>query len=260
MIHTITLIGAGNLATQLGVALKQAGLNILQVYSRTEDSAKTLANKLDCAYTTDTSQVRLDSDLLIFSLKDDILENILARLDCRGKTIVHTAGSLPMSVLGEHSSMYGVFYPLQTFSKQRDVDFNQIPICIEASSLEVLVELKELASKLSDKVEEISSDQRQSLHLAAVFTCNFVNHFYYLGHQVVQKIGVDFELLKPLIQETAAKIRGMDPYEAQTGPAKRFDETIINKHLKFLDDQPDLQEIYSLVSRSIFEAHKSQST
>lgn len=258
MIQSVTLVGAGNLATRLGLALKQAGIEILQVYSRTEESAKTLAQILGTGYTANVDDITLSADLTIFALKDDILEGLLSRLGLQGKLIAHTAGSLPISVLADHSENCGVFYPLQTFSKQREVDFKEIPICIEGANAEIEDELYELASKLSNQVERITSDQRQSLHLAAVFVCNFVNHFYYLGHQVVQKYGVDFELLKPLIQETAGKVMEIDPYEAQTGPAKRFDETIINKHLKFLSDQPEMKEIYSFVSQSIFNAHKSE--
>ncbi|WP_163718759.1 Rossmann-like and DUF2520 domain-containing protein [Mangrovibacterium lignilyticum] len=258
MIQTITLIGAGNLATQLGTVLQQKGIQILQVYSRSVESAKELATKLGSTFTTDLAKIRTDADLLIFALKDDVLETVLSQLDINGKLIVHTAGSLPMSVLANHSNKHGVFYPLQTFSKQRELEFSEIPICLEASSPEILDRLKELAYCLSNKVEEIDSAQRQSLHLAAVFTCNFVNHFYYLGNQIVQNNGIDFELLKPLIQETAAKVMEIDPFDAQTGPAKRFDEAIINKHLNFLEGQPELQEIYSFVSRSIFQAHKSK--
>lgn len=258
MIQTVTLVGAGNLATQLGKALFKSGIQILQVYSRTEESARMLASKLNCEYTNSLSELNMEADLFVFALKDDSLTDVLSQLHLAGKFIVHTAGSLPMEVLQPHSDFYGVFYPLQTFSKQRDVDFAQIPICLEAAKPELLEELKELAKRLSNKVEEIRSAQRQSLHLAAVFTCNFVNHFYYLSHRIVQKYGVDFELLKPLITETAAKVMEIDPFDAQTGPAKRFDEAIINKHLDFLADQPKLQEIYSFVSKSIFEAHKSK--
>lgn len=258
MIQTVTMIGAGNLATQLGKALHQAGIKITQVYSRTEESAKALAVRLESDYTNTLTSVRTDSDLLVFALKDDALVDVLSQMDLQGKFIVHTAGSLPLEVLKPYSENCGVFYPLQTFSKQRDVDFTKIPMCLEAATPALLADLKKLAERLSDKVEEISSAQRQSLHLAAVFTCNFVNHFYYLSHQVVKKYGVDFELLKPLITETAAKVMEIDPFDAQTGPAKRFDEAIINKHLDFLADQPELQEIYSFVSKSIFEAHKSK--
>ncbi|PTN09977.1 Rossmann-like and DUF2520 domain-containing protein [Mangrovibacterium marinum] len=258
MIQKVTLVGAGNLATQLGKALYKSGIDILQVYSRTKSSAELLAKQLGSQATNELHELNMQADLYIFALKDDALERILKQIDVRGKFIVHTAGSLPMRILQPYSDSYGVFYPLQTFSKQRDVAFEQIPMCLEAARPELLAELKKLAERLSGKVEEISSAQRQSLHLAAVFTNNFVNHFYHLSHQIVKKYGVDFELLKPLITETAAKVMEIDPFDAQTGPAKRFDEAIIQKHLNFLSDQPELQEIYSFVSKSIFEAHKSK--
>jgi len=258
MIQTITLVGAGNLATQLGKALAAAGLEILQIYSRTKESAAELAEKLNCSYTTELSGIRLDADLVIFSVKDDALKDVMTQLELTGRFIAHTSGSISMDVLKDYSDRYGVFYPLQTFSKQRDVDFSEIPICLEAASPVLLDELKLLATRLSQKVNEISSAQRQSLHVAAVFICNFVNHFYYLGQKVVEQNGVDFELLKPLITETAEKVMTLQPLDAQTGPAKRFDETIINKHLKFLSDQPELKEIYSFVTQRIFEVHKSR--
>lgn len=258
MIQSISLIGAGNLATRLGIALKEAGLTIAQVYSRTEESAQALATKLGAEYTNELEAVNTEVDLLVFALKDDSLETVLSRLNLQGKLIVHTAGSLPMSVLSDHSDRYGIFYPLQTFSKQREVNFQELPFCLEASNDEIYADLEQLAQRISTKVFPIDSAQRQSLHLAAVFVCNFVNHFYYLGEQVVDKYQVDFELLKPLIMETAAKVMELKPYDAQTGPAKRYDEAVINKHLHFLEDQPDLQKIYSFVSKQIFEAHKKE--
>ena len=252
------MIGAGNLATRLGTALHKKGIQFLQVYSRTKESAKELAGELNCSYTTDLSKVRMNADLILFALKDDVLENVLSQLDCQNKLIVHTAGSMPMEVLAPYSDRFGVFYPLQTFSKQRQIEFSDIPICLEAAGPEVLGDLNELAGRLSSKVEKMTSEQRQSLHLAAVFASNFVNHFYYFSQQIVEKHEVNFDLLKPLICETAAKVMEVSPYDAQTGPAKRFDEAIINKHLKLLAEQPELLEIYSFVSRSIFEAHKSR--
>ncbi|MFV0376930.1 MAG: Rossmann-like and DUF2520 domain-containing protein [Mangrovibacterium sp.] len=258
MIKTISLIGAGNLATRLGIALREEGLQITQVYSRTEESARELAEKLDCDAVWRLEDVTLDADLILFAVKDDALDSVLRQLPLYGKLIVHTAGSLPLSVLAPYSNRYGVFYPLQTFSKQREFEFIDIPICLEASDIESLDELDELAWSISEKVKEVNSEQRLGLHLAAVFVCNFVNHFYTLGAQIVEKLGFDFDLLKTLICETTDKIIEMKPFDAQTGPAKRFEETIINKHLDFLSDQPELKEIYRLVSKSIFEAHKPQ--
>lgn len=255
MIRTITLIGAGNLATQIGKAFKKAGLNVCQVFSQTEESARKLANLLETSYTNKVEKIDVESELILIAIKDDAISNLIDRLDCRHTLVVHTAGSVPISVLEDHASRFGVFYPLQTFSKSRDVDFFEIPICLEADSDETMIELKELASRLSDHVCEIDSAQRKILHLAAVFSCNFVNHFYHLGDQLLCQYQLNFDLLKPLIKETAAKVMDLRPFDAQTGPAKRFDQTIINNHLSLLSQQPELAEIYRFVSQSIFQAH-----
>ncbi|MGV8090953.1 MAG: Rossmann-like and DUF2520 domain-containing protein [Mangrovibacterium sp.] len=256
MIQRVILIGAGNLATHIGKAFSKAGIQIIQVYSRTLDSAGTLGKILGTAFTNLTEEIDLGADLILVSVKDDAIGQVLDQVDLRQQLIVHTAGSVPLDFLKKYSARCGVFYPLQTFSKGRKIDFSDIPVCIEANSAKILNELRELAGKISNAVYEISSEERKILHLAAVFACNFVNHFYYISDQLLEKEGLAFDLLKPLIRETAAKVMTMDPYEAQTGPAKRFDETIINKHLKLMDNRPDLREIYSFVSRSIFQAHK----
>ncbi|MGD9931996.1 MAG: Rossmann-like and DUF2520 domain-containing protein [Mangrovibacterium sp.] len=257
MIRTITLIGAGNLATQTGKALKKAGLEIRQVYSRTEQSARELADLLTTTFTHKTEEIDLSADLVLVAVKDDAIEEVLACLDCRQTLLAHTAGSVPMQLLEKHTNRFGVFYPLQTFSKKRDVDFSEIPICLEANSAETMNELKELAFRISGQVLEIDSAKRKILHLAAVFSCNFVNHFYYLGDLLLEQHQLNFDLLKPLIRETAGKVMELRPFDAQTGPAKRFDETIINNHLSLLGNQPELAEIYNFVSGSIFQAHKN---
>ena len=251
MIEKVTLVGAGNLATQLGKALKMAGVSISQVYSRTEKSASELANLLECPFTTSLSSLIM-CDLVIVSVKDDALEDVLSQLK-RTAVVVHTSGSIPMEIFEGHFEQFGVFYPLQTFSKQRDVDFSTIPICIESSSPELLEELTQLGNQLSNTVEHINSEKRKTLHLAAVFTCNFVNHFYQIGNALLEEQELNFDLLKPLIQETAQKVMHLDPIDAQTGPAVRFDETIINKHLNLLSDKPELKKIYNFVSENIYQ-------
>ncbi|MGQ7870811.1 Rossmann-like and DUF2520 domain-containing protein [Sunxiuqinia sp. sy24] len=256
MIQNISLVGAGNLATQLGKALKQAGLHIIQVYSRTETSAKALAAVLECPYTTDLSTL-LKSDLVIVSVKDDALEQVLSQIKGSSK-VVHTGGSVPMDILASYFNKFGVFYPLQTFSKKRDVDFSSIPICLEANTPEFYDELQKLADRLSKTVSFVNSEQRKILHLAAVFTCNFVNHFYQIGDSLLEDKGMDFSMLQPLILETAQKVKDLKPIDAQTGPAVRFDETIINKHLNLLSDKPELQKIYSFVSESIYQTKNSK--
>ncbi len=258
MIQTITLLGAGNLATRVGFELKKAGLEIVQVYSRTEESASSLATKLGASFTNNPEQINTKSDLVLIALKDDAILEVLGQIDVEKSFIAHTAGSVTLSMLTRYSSICGVFYPLQTFSKNREVDFSQIPVCVEANTLKGKKLLMELGGKISNEVHEINSDERRVLHLSAVFTCNFVNHFYHLGNELLEADGLDFNLLKPLIQETASKVMELKPIDAQTGPAVRYDETIINKHLKILEQTPELRKIYSFVSESIHQTHKKK--
>ena len=246
----VVFIGAGNLATNLAKALYYKGFRIVQVYSRTEESARALAEKVEADYTTDLQEISKDAKLYIVSLKDAAFVELLPQIT-EGKQkslLVHTAGSIPMSVWEGHAERYGVFYPMQTFSKQREVDFQEVPFFIEAKRAEDTELLKAIASTLSEKVYEADSEQRKSLHLAAVFICNFTNHMYALA--------ADFEVMLPLIDETARKVHELAPRDAQTGPAVRYDENVMSNHLAMLVDSPALQEIYKLMSKSIHEHHK----
>jgi predicted short-subunit dehydrogenase-like oxidoreductase (DUF2520 family) len=257
MIEKVVMIGAGNLATQLALALAEKGIQIKQVFSRTIESAAELAGKLNTGYTNQLSEIYPEADLYIVAVKDSAVQNILENLPLNNDSfLVHTAGSVPMKILDGFTQNYGVFYPLQTFSKLRKVDFSNIPICIEANHPANLMKLQELAGKLSCTVSHINSDERKTLHLAGVFANNFVNHFYAISADILQVKKLNFDLLKPLIQETASKIETINPVKAQTGPAKRNDQAIIDEHLKMLQDKPEYQKIYSFVSESIFQLHK----
>lgn len=249
----IVLIGAGNVATHLGVALQKAGYEVLQIYSRTERSASILAAKLSVAYTACIENIRRDADVYIVALKDTALQELAPRLveGREGALFVHTAGSMPMELWKGLTGRYGVLYPMQTFSKQCQVDFRTIPFFIEASAPHELRLLHELAGKLSRKVYEITSQQRKHLHLAAVFACNFANHMYALSAEILKRQDLPFEVMLPLIDETARKVHQLSPAEAQTGPAIRYDENVINKHLALLADDPLLQELYEKISKSI---------
>lgn len=257
MIENVVIIGAGNLATQLALALNEKGIGIVQVFSRKTESARTLAKRVNAGFTNELSRLNHDADLYIIAVKDsaigEVLENIL--LDEKS-LIVHTSGSAPMHILEGFSGNYGVFYPVQTFSKTRKIDFSDIPICIEANHPSNLMKLEQLAKMLSSSVVQIDSDERKALHLAAVFVNNFVNHFYAIGAEILQEKKLDFNLLQPLIRETANKIETLHPPEAQTGPARRNDWTIIGEHLKMLQNKPELQNLYSFVTESIFLYHQ----
>ncbi len=253
MIENIVMIGAGNLATQLTLAMFEKGIQVKQIYSRKFESARELAEKVHAGFTNDLSQLLPEADLFVIAVKDSAIQEVLENLRIKGdQMIVHTAGSVPMSILEGFSKNYGVFYPLQTFSKSRKIDFSDIPICIEASHPPTFLKLEKLGEKLSNSVNQINSDERKTLHLAAVFVNNFANHLFAIGADILHNKKLDFELLKPIIRETAEKIRFMNPIDAQTGPAKRYDQGIISDHLKMLHGNPEFQKIYSFATESIF--------
>ena len=254
----IVFVGAGNLATNLAKALYRKGFRIVQIFSRTEESARSLALQVEADYTTDLKELTGDAKLYIVSLKDAAFVELLPQI-AEGKDhalLVHTAGSIPMSVWEGHTQRYGVFYPMQTFSKQREVKFDEIPFFIEAKTAEAVALLKAIAATLSDHVYEASSEQRKSLHLAAVFICNFTNHMYALAADLLEKYQLPFNVMLPLIDETARKVHELAPRDAQTGPAVRYDKNVIENHLAMLADLPALQEIYKLMSKSIHEHHQ----
>lgn len=249
----IVLIGAGNVATRLGAALNKAGHTISQIYNRTEAHARTLGELLQSPFTFNVEEIDSEADCYIFSLKDDVIESVAASIQPNNGLWLHTSGSMPADLFCQKNKRYGVFYPLQTFSKEREVDFRSIPFFIESPSPQDEELIKTLAESISDKVYIMSSDKRKYMHLAAVFACNFTNHLYLLAEQLLEKNGIPGEVILPLIDETAQKIHSMTPREAQTGPAVRNDRSVIDKHMKLLNNQPEMQEIYELLSRSIYK-------
>lgn len=248
----VVIVGSGNVATHLSLAMASLeGIEICQVYSPTEAHAEILAERLNCDFVTDPTQIRKDADVYLFALKDQALETVIRAVSANNGLWLHTSGSMPMQVFAGYTERYGVLYPLQTFSKSREISFQGIPLFIECHREEDKNCLEELARRLSGKVCELSSEKRRSLHLAAVFACNFTNHIYALAEEILAKEGLSRDYLFPLIDETAAKVHELPAQEAQTGPAIRYDENIINKHLGMLADDPDVQTLYRLLSQSI---------
>src|SRR5690606_25065742 len=202
-------------------------------------------------FTDDINEVVDSADLYILSISDDAISSVISKMKPVNGIIVHTSGSTSINIFANKFTHYGVFYPFQTFSTGKNVDFKKIPILLESSESKSLSTLKKVALSISDNVQECNSDQRKILHIAAVFACNFTNYFYTISQNLLEDNNLDFNLIRPLILETALKVQKLMPSEAQTGPAARNDISIINNHLKQLESEPELSTIYRLVSDQI---------
>lgn len=256
----IVLIGAGNLATSLGHALRKAGHDILQVYSRTLESADMLARSIDALAVNDVSDIIQDADFYVISIKDSVLEEVAKGLTlCAGNpVVVHTAGSMGMDVFEGCFVNYGVLYPMQTFSKERVVDFKDIHCFVEGVNDYSVKVISEVAESISANVHNLSSADRRYLHLAAVFACNFVNHCFALSSDILSRHGMSLDVMAPLINETVSKAYAMAPQDAQTGPAVRYDSNVIDSHCSMLDSLPMHRSVYDIMSKSIHEMSKAR--
>ena len=233
----VVIIGKGRLASNLAPALMEAGHEVMMVNSRTlEDLPR-------------------EADVFIIAVKDDALAEVIARV-AKGREdqlIAHTAGSMSLALFEGSTRHYGVFYPMQSFSKERRVDFHEIPIFLEATDSESLEILHALAETITGSVYELTTSERKYLHLAAVFACNFANHCYALAADVLEQHGLPFSVMLPLVDETARKVHQLHPSDAQTGPAVRYDQNVIDMQSQLLSDNPSMQQIYNLLSQSIHQ-------
>ncbi len=250
--YNIVLIGAGNVATQLGLALKEAKHTIVQVYSKRKSSADSLAKLLNCESTNSSEKIIKTADIYIIAVNDDAITDVVKQLQLSNQTVVHTSGSVEMNILKPSSKNYGVFYPLQTFSKNKKAKFKTIPICLEANNTNTLKALQSLGKSISNNVQIINSEQRKFIHLAAVFACNFTNHFYSIASDILESKKLSLDILKPLIEETANKIKTNSPSTIQTGPAIRGDTKTMDNHLKLLSNT-EYKKLYKLMSMSIIQ-------
>ncbi len=249
----ITIIGSGNVATHMAAALKNAGHNIVQVYSRDLQNAALLAYHVKADAIDDLQHISSETDLFIIAVKDDAIGPVAEQLAKHDKLIVHTSGATDMYALLAFTDKAGVLYPLQTFSKVKEVNFRQVPLCIEGADENISKQIEELAQSISNNIYRVDSSQRKTLHLAAVFACNFPNYLYEVARQLLANNGLDFNLLRPLILETAEKVQERFPADVQTGPAVRNDVGTMNNHLRLLSEQPHLQQIYTLLSQGIIK-------
>ena len=258
----ISFMGAGRVAHHLAHVLSQHH-QIVQIYSRTLATAQTLATQVKATATMNIEELNPEIDLVIIAVSDQAIASVISNVHQQlpKVLIVHTSGSTDIEILAQIHARAGVFYPLQTFSLERQINWSDTPIFVEAKSEDDLVLLAELANQLSTRVYSYTSAQRLSLHLAAVFACNFSNYCYDMAKQIVDAQHVDFSLLYPLILETANKALHNDPKQMQTGPAMRGDQNILKMHEQMLQkaQREDLKNIYQLMSQQILQSHETQS-
>jgi predicted short-subunit dehydrogenase-like oxidoreductase (DUF2520 family) len=254
---SIVFLGFGNVGYHLCKALHKAtSISVVQIYNRNQIN---LPSELDhIPFTTQISELK-QADVYIIAVTDDAISSFSESLSFKGRFVVHTSGSVALNSLSG-SNRRGVLYPLQSFSRKINISFRNIPICIEAENKDDLALLRILGESISEKVVDVGSEDRAKLHLAAVVVNNFVNHLYAIGEEITAENGLPFELLLPLISETAKKIEKMSPREAQTGPAIRKDHKTIEKHLHLLANS-EFKTLYEQLTKSIQnkeKTHKSE--
>ncbi len=257
MAMKIVLIGAGQVAYHLGRWLAEKQMPVAQVFSRTAQHARQIGASLHIPFADEWEKIDQNAGLYIIAVKDDAIAPVADRLSAvvgRDRFAVHTSGSVASTVLAPYFDRYGVFYPLQTFSRARQPDYERVPLCLTAGSDADRAILETIASRLSGHFYPISDEQRAVLHIAAVMVNNFSNHLYALAEAVLADKQLPFELLRPLILETALKVQSLPPGEAQTGPAIRRDDLVVARHLAYLrTHHPDMAGLYEALTRSIQE-------
>ncbi|MBD0831694.1 Rossmann-like and DUF2520 domain-containing protein [Aestuariibaculum sediminum] len=248
---SVVILGAGNVATHLYKALsKTQETEVKQWYNRSIDAINSFKNEV---YITDDLSQLKQADIYILAVSDDAVKPLTKQLPFENRLVVHTSGSVNIHDMDKKNHR-GVFYPLQSFSKSATLNFTDVPICIEAIRSEDYHLLKKMAIAIGSPTKKVNSEQRKVLHLAAVFVNNFTNQLYRVAHEITESEGAEFDLLKPLILETAKKVQKLSPYVAQTGPAKRNDKKTLNKHAKLLTNKHH-KDIYDLLTKSIQHTH-----
>ncbi len=250
-IHTISIIGLGNVGWHLALALTQAGYEIKNIVSRNTEHVSAPGDIPDTTVISDISQVKDDPDLYLITVQDLEIASLATYLKDSESIIAHTSGGIDMSVFSGRSNAYGVFYPLQTFTKGTDMTYADIPFLLEADTEDTLNALKNVAEKISGKYRCVGAEVRVRLHLAAVFACNFSNHMVTIAEYLLKKENLDLELIQPLMKQTLKKLDSLSPKEAQTGPAIRNDIHTMNKHLELLADESGFEDLYKAISKSI---------
>jgi len=248
----VVLLGSGNVASHLIKSMEDnANIDLIQVFAR---SKKSLENVIDSNKITTSFSDLKEADVYVISVSDKAIEEVSNQIPFTDKLVVHTSGTMDFRIMHPKNKR-GVFYPLQTFSKNKDINMKVVPFCLETENIDDFTTLENLAKELSNSVYKINGEQRKSLHISAVFVSNFVNHLYQIGNALCEENKVPFAILHPLIEETANKIKTLSPSEAQTGPAIRHDEPTIEKHLDALEN-PIYKELYRQLTLSIQNVKK----
>jgi predicted short-subunit dehydrogenase-like oxidoreductase (DUF2520 family) len=246
----IVIIGSGNVATVLGGKLREAGHRIVQVFSRRPEHAMRLAKELECGHVSRWEDIYREADLYIAALSDDALRTLDAEISLPNRLIVHTGGAVPKEVLLKVSANSGVLYPLQSLRSELR-PYSEIPLLVDANLPADLDRILDVARSISGQVQAADNDTRLKLHVAAVLVNNFTNHLYVLAEEYCRREGADFNMLLPLIRETALRLSKIPPGDAQTGPAIRGDEATIRRHLELIGNYKDIKEVYTLITRQI---------
>lgn len=246
----VVILGSGNVATSIALALKDK-CELVQIYSRTPENAQSLAKQVGCDASNTLKDIAPDADVYIVSVKDDAIASVVDAVPDNGALWLHTSGSTPIELFQNKRTSYGVLYPMQSFSKSRPADMSEVHFFVEGNDSIITQDIKDLASLMTRNVHEATSAEREKLHIAAVFACNFANHMFTLSSEVLDEAGIPFDAMLPLIKTTIAKLDHMTPTESQTGPAARGDMKIIEKHIASLHG--DKRKIYKLLSKDIIE-------
>lgn len=253
------MIGSGKVASHLAPALVRNGITCATVYSPTFDHAKALSDKIGCQATSNLQDIiQSDVDFVLLSIKDDALSEVASQFPKDTPyPLIHTSGSTPLDVLAQVPH-HGVLYPMQTFSKERVIDVQEVPFFIEANDDKAMALLRDIIKQMGiKKAHELSSENRERLHLSSVFACNFTNHLFSIADELLEGMGLSFDILQPLLEETLSKALENHPKDVQTGPAVRGDKKTMNRHLGLLSQYPNYQNLYQLLSQSIYEQQNS---
>jgi len=257
-ISNVVIVGAGNLATSLALAMYRKGIHVMQVMNRTKGRGEKLAKRVSANFTDDFRKADLSADLFILAVSDPAISGLAVRLGLTRQLLVHTSGSTGISCLEGRSENYGVFYPLQTFSLSGTSGFSGVPLCIESNSSEGEEKLLSLGRRIGGNVHLLTSAQRKVLHMTAVFASNFSNFMYAISEDILKEHDIPFSLLRPLILQTARNSGHEDIFKRQTGPAIREDSIVMDEHMEMLSKDEDYREIYELISKSIIKYKRTR--